>query len=77
MIKQFNCKVEKQCAIKNAIIHFSKKQSLTALQELKNLGIGLKVLKNSSWQKLSKYKLPLRFVPLYSDKFEITDLGIY
>jgi len=60
------------------IDRFIKNQSLSLLQELKNKGIGLKILKNNKWERLSEYKLPLeRMVLLYGDDFKPSDLGVY
>lgn len=57
---------------------FSKNQSLKTIQELKNIGIGLKILKNNKWERLSEYKLPFeRWVLLYNDNFEPSDIGVY
>jgi len=57
---------------------FHKKQTLTTIGELKKLGVGLKILKNNKRERLSEYKLPFeRYITLYNDKFEISDIGIY
>lgn len=45
---------------------------------LRDLGIGLKVLKNNKWEVLHEYELPFeRFIPLYNDNFKICDIGVY
>lgn len=57
---------------------FLKNQTLTNIQELKNAGIGLRILKNNQWEILPEYKLPFqRVIPLYDDNFEICYLGVY
>ena len=57
---------------------FSSEQTLTNIGELRKAGIGLKILKNNKWERLSVYKLPFeRFIPLYDDSFQICDIGIY
>lgn len=57
---------------------FSSEQTLTNIGELRKAGIGLKILKNNKWERLSEYKLPFeRFIPLYDDSFQICDIGIY
>lgn len=64
---------------KLAIIgRFSDCQSLSIIQELKNMGVGLKILKSNKWELLNEYKLPFeRFVTLYDDEFKISDLGVF
>ena len=62
----------------DVIGRFSENQTLAIMQEFHNLGIGLKILKNSNWIKLSEYKLPFeRFVMLYDDNFKVSDIGVY
>jgi hypothetical protein len=57
---------------------FSSEQTLTNISELRKAGIGLKILKNNKWERLSVYKLPFeRFIPLYDDSFKICDIGVY
>ena len=57
---------------------FSLEQTLTNIGELRKAGIGLKILKNNKWERLSVYKLPFeRFIPLYDDSFQICDIGVY
>lgn len=57
---------------------FSFEQTLTNIGELRKAGIGLKILKNNKWERLSVYKLPFeRFIPLYDDSFQICDIGVY
>ena len=57
---------------------FSSEQTLTNIGELRKVGIGLKILKNNKWERLSVYKLPFeRFIPLYDDSFQICDIGVY
>lgn len=57
---------------------FSLEQTLTNIGELRKAGIGLKILKNNKWERLSEYKLPFeRFIPLYDDSFQICDIGVY
>jgi hypothetical protein len=57
---------------------FSSEQTLTNIGELRKAGIGLKILKNNKWERLSVYKLPFeRFIPLYDDSFQICDIGVY
>ena len=71
--------VQKIKTMKKALIEkFEKNQTLTTLCELRNLGVGLKMLSNNKWETLSEYKLPFnKFIPLYDDNFEITDIGVY
>jgi len=64
--------------IADVISRFSSNQSLTLAGELRQLGVGLKILKHNKWESLSEYKLPFeRFVPLYDDSFKICDIGVY
>lgn len=64
--------------ITTALNSFTSNQTSANIGELRKLGIGLKILKNNKWEQLCEYKLPLeRFIPLYNDKFEICDIGIY
>jgi hypothetical protein len=57
---------------------FSSEQTLKNVEELRKAGIGLKILKNNKWERLSVYKLPFeRFIPLYDDSFKICDIGVY
>ena len=66
------------CAIHDVVVRFSQNQTLTNIGELRKQGIGLKILKDNKWQRLSKYKLPFeRFITLYDDNFKICDIGIY
>lgn len=45
---------------------------------MKKLGVGLKILNNNKWERLSEYKLPFeRFILLYNDDFKICDIGVY
>lgn len=71
---------DKQDKIERIIESFDKNQA-SALDQLRELGVGLKVLKNNEWQKLSEFELPFkRFAKLYNKVngvFEITDIGIY
>lgn len=65
-------------ADEETINRFKENQTLSIIGELRNLGIGLKILKNNKWEQLSVYQLPFkRFVLLYNDNFKLTDLGIY
>lgn len=64
--------------IADVIGRFSENQSLTLIGEMRKLGVGLKILKNNKWERLSEYKLPFeRFIPLYNDDFKICDIGVY
>ena len=65
--------------MKKALIkQFKRNQTLTTLGKLRNLGVGLKKLSNNKWETLSEYKLPFdKFIPLYDDNFEISDIGTY
>ena len=64
--------------IADVISRFSSNQSLTLIGELRELGVGLKILKHNRWEMLLEYKLPFeRFVPLYDDNFKICDIGVY
>jgi hypothetical protein len=57
---------------------FEKNQSLNLIGRLRNMEVGLKVLKNNKWERLSEYTLPLgQFIVLYDDNFKICDLGFY
>ena len=48
------------------------------LGEMKKLGVGLNILNNNKWERLSEYKLPFeRFILLYNDDFKICDIGVY
>jgi len=68
----------KPCTIHDVVVRFSKEQTISNIGELRKMGVGLKILKNNKWQRLSEYKLPFeRFVPLYDDNFEICDIGVY
>lgn len=68
----------KASVICESINDFSKSQTLLMVGRLKNLGVGLKILKNNKWQTLNVYNLPFeRFIPLYNDNFEISDIGVY
>lgn len=64
--------------IVTAISRFNENQTLSNIGELKKLSVGLKILKNNKWERLSEYKLPFeRFIPLYDDNFKISDIGVY
>jgi hypothetical protein len=64
--------------IVTAISLFNENQTLSNIGELKKLSVGLKILKNNKWERLSEYKLPFeRFIPLYDDNFKICDIGVY
>ena len=64
--------------ITDVIRRFSENQSLTLIGEMKKRGVGLKILKNNKWERLSEYKLPFeRFILLYNDDFKICDIGVY
>lgn len=64
--------------IADVIGRFSENQSLTLIGEMKKLGVGLKILNNNKWERLSEYKLPFeRFILLYNDDFKICDIGVY
>ena len=64
--------------ITDVIRRFSENQSLTLIGEMKKRGVGLKILKNNKWERLSEYKLPFeRIIPLYNDDFKICDIGVY
>ena len=64
--------------IADVIVRFSENQSLTLIGEMKKLGVGLKILNNNKWERLSEYKLPFeRFILLYNDDFKICDIGVY
>jgi len=63
---------------KCVISRFYSNQTLTIIQELKNMGIGLKILINNNWETLSEYNLPFeRFIILYDKNFQISDIGVY
>ena len=64
--------------ITDDIRRFYENQSLTLIGEMKKRGVGLKILKNNKWERLSEYKLPFeRIIPLYNDNFKICDIGVY
>lgn len=64
--------------IADLVSSFSENQTLSMIGRLKNLGIGLKILKNNKWEVLHEYELPFeRFIPLYDDNFKICDIGVY
>jgi len=61
---------------------FKTNQTLSGLQDLKNMGVALKQLKNNNWDHMGKFDFPLsRFVPLYdkdaNGTFQITAIGVY
>jgi hypothetical protein len=67
-----------QLNVVDVIGRFSEMQTLTTICELRKLGVGLKILKNNKWERLSEYELPFeRFVTLYDDTFKICDIGVY
>jgi len=70
-----------QSNVSKIIDSFRENQTLSALGQLKELGIGLKILKGNEWQRLSEYKLPFdRFITLYEKRngvFEISNIGVY
>jgi hypothetical protein len=70
-----------QVNVSKIIDSFRKNQTLSGLQDLANLGIGLKILKGNEWQRLSEFKLPFeRFITLYEKRngvFEISNIGVY
>ena len=64
--------------IADVVSRFSENQTLSMVGRLRNLGVGLKILKNNKWETLHEYKLPFdRFIPLYDDNFKICDIGVY
>lgn len=64
--------------IADVIGRFSSEQNLKNIGELRKLGVGLKILKNNKWERLSEYKLPFeRWINLYDDSFKICDIGVY
>lgn len=64
--------------IADVIGRFSSEQNLKNIGELRKLGVGLKILKNNKWERLSEYKLPFeRWITLYDDSFKICDIGVY
>jgi hypothetical protein len=64
--------------ITDVLNRFSENQTLSIVGRLRNLGVGLKILKNNKWEPLHEYKLPFdRFIPLYDDNFKICDIGVY
>jgi hypothetical protein len=64
--------------IADVIGRFSSEQTLSNIGELRKLGVGLKILKNNKWERLSEYKLPFeRWITLYDDDFKICDIGVY
>lgn len=64
--------------IADLVSSFSENQTLSTIGKLRNLGIGLKILKNNKWEVLHEYELPFeRFIPLYDDNFKICDIGVY
>jgi hypothetical protein len=64
--------------ITDAIVRFSAEQTLTNIGELRKFGVGLKILNNNKWERLSEYKLPFeRWVALYDDSLKICDIGVY
>ena len=68
----------KPCTIHDIVVRFSNEQNLSNIGELRKMGVGLKILKNNKWERLSEYKLPFeRFIPLYDDSFKICDIGVY
>jgi hypothetical protein len=77
-MKNQDINTEKPCTIHDVVVRFSKEQTLSNIGELRKLGVGLKILNNNKWQRLSEYKLPFeRFIPLYDDNFKICDIGVY
>jgi len=63
---------------KDSIINkFEKDQTLTNIQEIKNAGMGLYKIQNNKWEELKLYTLPVRFVKLYNDSFELIGIGRY
>jgi len=68
----------KPCTIHDVVVRFSNEQTLSNIGELRKIGVGLKILKDNKWQRLSEYKLPFeRFIPLYDDNYKICDIGVY
>jgi hypothetical protein len=68
----------KESIILETINDFSENQTLSMVGRLRNLEVGLKILKNNKWERLNEYSLPFeRFIPLYDQKYNICDLGIY
>jgi len=64
--------------IADVVSRFSESQTLSMIGRLRNLGVGLKILKNNKWETLHEYKLPFeRFIPLYNHDFKICDIGVY
>ncbi len=64
--------------IADVIGRFSSEQTLSNIGELRKVGVGLKILKNNEWERLSEYKLPFeRWIALYDDSFKICDIGVY
>jgi len=70
--------IQSPLLIADVIGRFSSEQTLSNIGELKKLGVGLKILKNNKWERLSEYKLPFeRWIKLYDDSFKICDIGVY
>ena len=68
----------KNINLEELIKSFSKNQTLKNIEDLKNVGIGLKQLKNNKWEQLTEYKLPFdRWILLYNDNLELSDIGVY
>lgn len=68
----------KNINLEELIKSFSKNQTLKNIEDLKNVGIGLKQLKNNKWERLTEYKLPFdRWILLYNDNLELSDIGVY
>ena len=64
--------------LQEVIGRFSSEQTLSNIGELRILGLGLKILKNNKWERLSEYKLPFeKWITLYDDNFKICDIGVY
>ena len=64
--------------ISDFIERFSSEQTLSNVGELRKLGVGLKILKNNKWERLSEYKLPFeRWIVLHDDNLKICDIGVY
>jgi len=76
--QNLNEQLKQQLNIAAVIGRFSSEQTLTTIGELRKLGVGLKILKNNKWERLSEYKLPFeRFILLYDDSFNIYGIGVY
>lgn len=60
------------------IYQFMNNQSLTSIQELKNIGITIKHIVHQKWVNVTSYILPIeRYIILYDNNLMPNGIGVY